>query len=97
MSGGVYKRDDTLDIGAGMRADLMETLFAPHFLNSFLDWAGTRFSPEYFSVTVASFNRTAAPLCPEVGIIPEKIFISRETLEMSVSSSKLSRKLTTRM
>ena len=59
---GVHKRDGTLNIGAGMRPDLMGTWLAPHFLSSFLDWAGTRFSSEYFSVTVSSFNQEATRL-----------------------------------
>ena len=77
MSSGVYKRDDTLDICAVIRADLMGTGLAAHFLSSILDWAGTQFSPEYCSVTVASFNRTGTCLCPKAGFIPEQTFISR--------------------
>ena len=77
VPGGLYEGDDTIDIGAGMRPDLMGTDLAPAILEAILTWAKSVFSPLQFRVTVATFNKTVIRLCSLAGFEPELRFMSK--------------------
>ena len=77
VPGGLYEGDDTVDIGAGMRPDLMGTGLAPVILEAILTWAKSVFSPVRFRVTVATFNRRVIKLCSLAGFEPDLRFMSK--------------------
>ena len=84
VPGGDYDNADTLDIGMGMRPNLMGMRpnlrvagIAPFLLRSILDWAKSEFSPVRFRVTVATFNQRVIRLCAEAGFSRERTFVSR--------------------
>jgi len=77
VPGGLYEGDDTIDMGTGMRPDLMGTDLAPSFLEAILRWARSEFSPLQFRVTVATFNQRVIRLCSEAGFEHGLRFMSK--------------------
>ena len=76
VPGGSYEYDDAIDIGAGMRPDLMGTDLAAPILEAILGWAASAYSPQRFRVTVATFNRRVIRLCSLAGFETESRFMS---------------------
>ncbi len=76
VPGGLYEDDGTIDIGAGMRPDLMGADLALAVLGALLSWAAAEFSPQRFRVTIATFNRRVIRLCSLAGFEPELKFMS---------------------
>ena len=77
VPGGLYEGDGVIDVGAGMRPDLMGTDLAQAMLETVLVWAKSVFSPLQFRVTVATFNRRVIRLCSVAGFQPELRFMSK--------------------
>jgi [ribosomal protein S18]-alanine N-acetyltransferase len=59
--------DDALDVGLGMRPDLVGQSLGIGFTRSVLDFAQREYSPSAFRVTIAGFNRRAQRLCRALG------------------------------
>ncbi len=76
VPGGLYEGDGAIDVGAGMRPDLMGADLAPVVLGAILSWAESEFSPMRFRVTVASFNQRVIRICSLAGFKPEHRFMS---------------------
>ena len=77
VPGGLYEGDDTVDVGAGMRPDLMGRDLALPVLEAILSWAALQFSSVRFRVTVATFNRRVIRLCSLAGFESESRFMSK--------------------
>jgi RimJ/RimL family protein N-acetyltransferase len=59
--------DDALDVGLGMRPDLVGQSLGIGFTRAVLDFAQREYSPSAFRVTIAGFNRRAQRLCLALG------------------------------
>jgi RimJ/RimL family protein N-acetyltransferase len=59
--------DDALDVGLGMRPDLVGRGLGIGFTRAVLDFARDEYSPSAFRVTIAGFNRRAQRLCLALG------------------------------
>ena len=68
VPGGSYP-DDALDIGAGMRPDLVGRGQGRAFLSAILDFGHMQYGPRAFAATVAAFNQRALALCRSVGFV----------------------------
>lgn len=66
VPGGNYSLK-ALDIGMGIRPDLTGKGLGAGFVNEVLDIAHTIFSPSYFRVTIAAFNKRAQRVWEKVG------------------------------
>jgi [ribosomal protein S18]-alanine N-acetyltransferase len=75
VAGGSYPTD-ALDIGAGMRPDLVGRGHGRAFLTAILHFAATTYSPRAFTATVAAFNQRALSLCRSVGFAEQSRFVS---------------------
>ena len=67
--------DDALDIGAGMRPDLVGRGIGAGFLRAVLEFADARYSPLALRVTIAGFNRRAQRLCLALGFHESARFV----------------------
>ena len=59
--------EGTIDIGGGVRPDLLSGGIATEFLPLVMDFARDRFAPERFRTAVASFNERSTRLCLSAG------------------------------
>jgi RimJ/RimL family protein N-acetyltransferase len=75
VPGGRYV-DDALDVGAGMRPDLVGKGLGRAFLTAVLDFGRSRYAARSFSATVAAFNHRALTLCRSVGFVDVDTFTS---------------------
>ena len=66
VPGGDYSRD-ALDIGMGVHPELTGQGLGHEFVNSVLDYAGAKFSPCEYRVTVAEFNERALRVWEKAG------------------------------
>ena len=80
------QRDDpgTVDIGMGVRPDLVSHGVATQVLPLLLDHARERFAPDRFRTAVASFNERSTRLCVSAGFEVLRAFEGpdREFLEL---------------
>jgi ribosomal-protein-alanine N-acetyltransferase len=64
---GQEEAQGTVDIGGGVRPDLLSEGVATRLLPLIMDFARDRFAPEQFRTAVASFNERSARLCLSSG------------------------------
>jgi ribosomal-protein-alanine N-acetyltransferase len=57
----------TLDVGFGMRPDLVSRGIGAELIRAVLSFAGERFGPARYRVAIASFNERSRRLCESVG------------------------------
>jgi RimJ/RimL family protein N-acetyltransferase len=75
VPGGSYP-DDALDVGAGMRPDLVGRGHGRIFLTAILDFAAITYAPRAFTATVAAFHHRALAACHSVGFTELSRFTS---------------------
>ncbi len=92
VPGGDYQQNEpvVLDIGVGLRPDLTGKGLGLDFLSDILDFAGNRFQPEYFRVTIADFNQRSQKTFQRLGFEETYHFI-RELVE--IPYTQLERKI----
>ncbi len=61
------KKDETVDVGLGLRPDLTGRGLGAEFCRAGLEFARERFSPERFTLSVAAFNGRAIRVYERVG------------------------------
>jgi [ribosomal protein S18]-alanine N-acetyltransferase len=83
------KDEQTVEIGLGLRPDLTGRGLGASFLAAGLEFAGTRFAPARFVLSVATFNERAIKVYERAGFSRERIYMHStnggewEFLEMS--------------
>jgi [ribosomal protein S18]-alanine N-acetyltransferase len=75
VPGGEYP-PDALDVGAGMRPDLVGQGLGSAFLAAILEFGRTTYAAPAFAATVAAFNQRALALCRAAGFRELSRFIS---------------------
>lgn len=73
VPGGDYSAD-ALDMGGGLRPDLIGHGLGPQVMQAAMDFARAEFSPKAFRATVAEFNLRAQRACEKVGYMPVQRF-----------------------
>jgi len=82
-------KDDAVEIGLGLRPDLTGQGLGAAFLAAGLDFARGRFSPERFTLAVATFNERAIKVYERAGFVRDRVYMHStngaewEFLEMS--------------
>jgi RimJ/RimL family protein N-acetyltransferase len=71
--------DDALDVGLGMRPDLVGRSRGIGFTRAVLDFAQREFRPDAFRVTIAAFNRRAQRLCLALGFRETGRFLRQDS------------------
>jgi RimJ/RimL family protein N-acetyltransferase len=74
---GYEYQDDALDVGLGMRPDLVGRGLGIDFTRAVLDFAQHEYSAGAFRVTIAAFNRRARRLCLALGFRETARFLRR--------------------
>jgi ribosomal-protein-alanine N-acetyltransferase len=64
---GQEQRQGTIDIGGGVRPDLLSEGIATDLLPLVMDFARDQFAPQRFRTVVASFNERSTRLCVSAG------------------------------
>jgi [ribosomal protein S18]-alanine N-acetyltransferase len=82
-------KDGALEVGLGLRPDLTGQGLGAAFLAAGLDFARGRFSPERFTLAVATFNERAIKVYERAGFARDRVYMHStngaewEFLEMS--------------
>jgi len=71
--------DDALDIGLGMRPDLVGRGMGLGFTREVLGFARQAYAPTAFRVTIAAFNRRAQRLCLALGFRETARFLRQDS------------------
>ena len=66
-----------LDLGLGFRPDLTGRGLGKDFVNTGLEFAKSRFSPDVIQLRVAAFNKRAIKVYERVGFIEVELFLNR--------------------
>lgn len=66
--------EGVLDIGGGVRPDLLSQQLATALFPAIMDFGRERFAPEHFRVAVASFNERSLRLCRSAGFEVRQCF-----------------------
>ena len=66
-----------LDFGLGLRPDLTGRGLGKDFVNTGLEFAKSRFSPDVIQLRVAAFNKRAIKVYERVGFIEVELFVNR--------------------
>lgn len=64
----------TLDIGGGVRPDLVSQAIATHVFPAVMQFGAERWRPERFRTAVASFNERSKRLCTSAGFVLVRTF-----------------------
>ena len=75
---GVEHEEGTLDIGYGLRPDLVGQGLGPAFVQTILDFAAGEFGPERFRGLVLDWNRRSQKVAAAVGFREERVVGSDE-------------------
>ncbi len=74
VPGGDYHAEEALDVGLGLRPDMIGRGLGTELLRAVLDFARQALNPPAFRVTVATFNGRAMRMCEKVGFRPVRTF-----------------------
>jgi ribosomal-protein-alanine N-acetyltransferase len=69
------KEPRVLEIGLGLRPDLTGRGLGGPFLAAGLEFARTRFAPEWFVLSVATFNERAIKVYERAGFVRERVYM----------------------
>jgi ribosomal-protein-alanine N-acetyltransferase len=69
------KDERTIEIGLGLRSDLTGRGLGASFLAAGLDFAGERFAPERFVLSVATFNERAIKVYERAGFARARVYM----------------------
>ena len=69
------KEEGTLEIGLGLRPDLTGRGLGASFLTAGLDFARARYSPEGFTLAVATFNERAITVYERAGFARGRVYM----------------------
>jgi RimJ/RimL family protein N-acetyltransferase len=78
VPGGDYSLN-ALDIGMGIRPDLIGQGQGKRFVNAVLNFAHHQFQTETFRVTIAAFNQPARKVWMKNGFKPSQVFVNQQT------------------
>lgn len=71
---GQAPEDGTVDIGGGVRPDLVSEGLASRVFPAIMEFARDRFAPKRFRTAVASFNERSLRLCASAGFVRVRAF-----------------------
>lgn len=75
---GVEQEEGTLDVGYGLRPDLVGQGLGPAFVQTILDFASGEFAPQRFRVLILDWNRRSQKVAAALGFREEGIVSSDE-------------------
>jgi ribosomal-protein-alanine N-acetyltransferase len=68
-------KEDTVDIGLGLRPDLTGRGLGAEFLAAGLDFARARYAPKRFTLAVATFNERAIMVYERAGFTRDRVYM----------------------
>lgn len=83
VSGGDYV-DDALDVGGGVRPDLLGTGMGEMFVRVAMDFGKIFFNPQKYRATIAAFNTRALRMCEKAGFEPAETFTNADGEEFVI-------------